>query len=285
MSSMAHDRGEIDVLMVTHDRPAYTRLSLRRLLDSCDETMRVWVWHNGDDAETLAAVRSMRGDPHFYRFHHSPANQLLRAPINWLFANARGDFLSLVNDDCVVSAGWAQTLRAAHQDVAELGVVACWHFLMEDFLPDLARAKVRALAGGHQLMVNPWVQGSGVMLKRACVEQLGPLPTRDRGFTSYCIRLAAAGWINGWYLPLVPIDHMDDPRSPNTRLQTDADLAKHPPLSATLRGARTITQWVDHLRRSARVVQEAPTDPRLYLGLRKKIRRLCTRLKRQELLY
>lgn len=277
--------GSIDILMVTHDRPAYTRLSLRRLLDSCDDAMRVWVWHNGPDAETLEVVESMRGDPRLHRFHRSPDNQRLRAPINWLFEHARGDLLSFVNDDCVVSPGWAQTLRAAHAAVGQLGVLACWHFPLEDFLPEIAERKIRTFAGGHRVMVNPWVQGSGIVLKRGCVDRLGPLPARDRGFTRYCIRLAARGWINGWHLPLVPIDHLDDPRSPNTMLRTDADLAAHLPLSAQYRGVGTIADWVSHLRKSARAVQEAPADPRLYVGLRKKIRRLRMRLEKQELLY
>jgi len=91
--------------MVTYNRPAYTRLSLEHLLDSCDESMRVWVWHNGNDQDTLDVVASMRGHARFHEFYHCPENQRIRAPINWLFQNATGDLLSLVNDDCVVSPG------------------------------------------------------------------------------------------------------------------------------------------------------------------------------------
>ena len=285
MSSNAQHCRSLDVLMVTFDRPEYTRLSLRRLLDSGDDNMRVWVWHNGNDAETLSVVQSMRWDPRFFKFHHSPENQFIRAPINWLFEHARGDLLSLVNDDCIVSDGWIRTLRAAHQDIAQLGVVACWHFQEEDFDPALAVRKTRTFQGGHRIMCNPWVQGSGIMLKRQCVERIGLLRKREPGFTPYCIRLANAGWINGWYLPLVPIDHMDDPRSPNTLLRTDADLATHMPLSARLRETHTITAWVEHLRRSARIVQKAPIDPRIYVGVRRKIRRSWARLRRQKVLY
>ncbi len=274
---------DMDILMVTHDRPHYTRQSLGRLLETCDDRMRVWVWHNGDDPETLDVVNAKHDQLH--RFHHSPDNRVIRDPINWLFDNARGDLLSLVNDDCVVSDGWAAPMRSAHRDIDDLGVVACWHFQQEDFVPGLARHKIRTFSGGHTLMVNPWVQGSGVVLKRRCVEQQGPLSERERGFTPYCIRLAAAGWINGWYLPLVPIDHMDDPRSVRTALKTDADLAERPPLSAVHRGTSTIDDWDRHLRMSARVVQEAPADPRLYVGLRKKIRRCLTRLKGQVAYY
>ncbi len=279
------DKRSIDLLMVTHARPHYTRLSLPRMLESCDDTMRVWVWHNGTHAETLQVVRANLDHPRLHRFHHSSSNQLLREPINWFFRNAQGGLLGFLNDDCLVSDGWADKLRKAHQDVAQFGVIACWHFPVEDYLPELAQKKTHRFACGHQLMVNPWVQGSGVIMKRECVEALGALPARDKGFTRYCIRIAAAGWINGWCVPLVPIDHMDDPRSPHTMLKTDADLERHLPLSAWMRGTRTIEAWTAHLRKSARVVQESPIDPRLYLGVRKRIRRFWTRMKHQELLY
>lgn len=34
-----------DVLMITYNRAEYTRRALARLLDTADETMRIWVWH------------------------------------------------------------------------------------------------------------------------------------------------------------------------------------------------------------------------------------------------
>lgn len=72
---MTRPATNIDVLMVTYNRPTYTRLSLEHLLDSCDESMRVWVWHNGNDQDTLDVVASMRGHARFHEFHHSPENQ------------------------------------------------------------------------------------------------------------------------------------------------------------------------------------------------------------------
>ena len=279
------DRNTIDILMLTCRRPAYTRLSLPALIDSCDDTMRIWLWQNGSDPETLAVVDAVRDHERVHRYHHSAENLLLREPINWFLSRARGEFLCLVNDDCLVADGWAHTLREAHRDVAEFGAIACWHFHEDDFIPQLAERKTRTFARGRRLMINPWVQGSGVMVKRACIEEIGPLAETDRGMTPYWLRLARAGWINGWHVPLTPIDHMDDPRSPHTMLKTDADLQTHLPLSARLRGVRTVADWIAHLKKSARAVQEAPTDPRLYAGLRKKMRRLHTRLIRRELLY
>ena len=44
--------------MVTHNRPGYARAALERLLSTCDDRMRVWVWHNGTHAKTLELVRT-----------------------------------------------------------------------------------------------------------------------------------------------------------------------------------------------------------------------------------
>ena len=60
--------------MVTHDQPDYLRLSLPRLLETCDERMRVWLWHNGTHEETLELSRSFADDPRVARFHHSVEN-------------------------------------------------------------------------------------------------------------------------------------------------------------------------------------------------------------------
>ncbi len=89
---------KVDILMITHNRPDYTRLALRRLLDSCDETMRVWLWHNGDHAPTLEAVRGFAEHPRVHRFHVSPANKKLREPTNWVLAEGDGEYFAKVDD-------------------------------------------------------------------------------------------------------------------------------------------------------------------------------------------
>ena len=273
----------LDILMITHARPAYTEQSLRALLDSCRDGMRVRVWHNGDHAETLDVVHGFADHPALACIHHSPENAYVREPTNWLFSTSDADLLSVVADDCVVVPEWAEPLRVAHADVDVLGVLACWHFAEEDFDEYLADRKTRTFGGMHQVVLNPWVQGSGVVMKRACVEALGPIPAHEHGFTSYCMRIAAAGWRNGWYRPIIPIAHLDDPRCPGTQLTHDAALADHLPLSARVRGVATIDDWIAHLQRSALEVLAAPPQPWLYVGMGKKLRRLWMRIHKDPL--
>lgn len=261
----------VDVLMITYDRPHYVRHSLRRLLDSGGDDLRVWVWHNGQDVATLEAVASLRSHPRMAEFHHSEENQGLTAPTNWLWHHAPGDLLGKVDDDCLVTPGWVDILRRAHEDHEPFGVLGSWRFLDEDFRARLARRKIARFPGGHRVLRNPWVQGSGYLMKRRCVEEHGVLAD-GQSFTDYCIRLALSGDVNGWYYPFIREEHMDDPRSPWTGLHSDADLQRRLPLSAQQSGVTSLAEWEHQLRRSARTLQAVSFDPRAHRGWRHKMR-------------
>lgn len=267
------ENAAIDILIITYNRPEYTRLSLPRLLETCDERMRVWIWHNGDDEATLEVVRQYADHPRVAHFHHSRENVRLREPTHWLWHHATGEFFTKVDDDCLMPDGWADTLRRAHHDNPRFGAIGCWRFPPDDFVPELAQEKIKTFSGDHQLLLNCWVEGSGYLMKRECFEQQGDIQANE-SFNRYCIRLARRGWINGWYYPFLYQEHMDDPRSPNTLLKSDADIQRHLPLSAHKRGFTTVAQWEDWIRQDAHFIQQAPLDPRYYIGLRPKLRRV-----------
>lgn len=270
---------DVDILMITHNRPEYTKLSLERLLDTCDDNMRVWVWHNGTDEETLKIVKSMQGHPNFYKFHHSEENVKLNEPTNWLWNNAKGAYFSKVDDDCLLPHGWSKTLKKAHEDNPEFGVISCWHFFEEDFVPELANNKIKTFSGGHQVMQNCWVGGSGYIMQRECVDAAGPLCVRDT-FTDFCIRLARKRFVNGWYYPFLYQEHFDDPRSSNSKLKIDEDVLLYAPLSAIRNGVVTIEAWQAQLKRSAKQLQTLPFDIKYYSGWRKMRNRIIFHIKK-----
>jgi GT2 family glycosyltransferase len=270
---------DIDILMITYNRPEYTKLSLARLLDTCGDDMRVWVWHNGTDEETLEVVRAMQGHPNFYKFHHSIENKKLNEPTNWLWENAEGAFFTKVDDDCLIPYGWADTLRKAHEDNPEFGVIGCWHFLEEDFVPEIANKKIKPFSGGHQIMQNCWVGGSGYVMKRECVDAVGVLG-KEFNFTGFCIRLTKKGFINGWYYPFLYQDHFDDPRSEHSLLKVDEDVLHYAPLSAVNNGVVTIEAWQAQLKRSARLVQQASCDPKHYSSWSEIRRKIISTIKK-----
>lgn len=270
-----------DILMITHRRPEYLRLSLPRLLETCAPSgARVWLWHNGEDAETLEVVRNLTDHEAVACFHHSPENVGIQAPTNWLWQRSKADFVSKVDDDCLLEDGWIEALAETHGYEPRLGVVGCWRFLPEDFMPEVAQRKIRDIGGGHQLLENLWTQGSGYLLKRQLVEKHGQLKA-GQSFPQYCKMLALRGCINGWHYPFLREEHMDDPRSPHTLLTSDAELQRYLPLSALRTGVRTLDDWTEQLRRSAVVAQTASVNPQQYSLAGKAKRKLAQKLARR----
>lgn len=270
--------GMIDILMITYNRAEYTRLSLSRLLDTCDDSCRVWIWQNGNDPETLQTVSEWRDHPRVYRYHHSAENRKLRDPSNWLLSESDGDYVSKVDDDCLVPDGWLETLREAHIREPRLGAVACWHFLPEDYLSEVAAKKILKMSDGLRVMCHPWVGGSGFLLKRACVDRVGLISKRESGITGYFLRIARAGWTNGWLFPFLYQEHMDDPRAPHTMIRSDDDLRRHLPLSAKNFGSDSLSKWEAQLRRSAVRIQAMPSEVEYYNPIRQAVRKRLQRL-------
>lgn len=268
----------IDILMITYNKPEYVRLSLPHLLSTCPPDARVWLWHNGMDQETLRVVEELRHHPGVHRFHHSADNVGLRRPTNWMWAESTGDYLGKVDDDCLPATEWLTTLRAAHLAAPQLGAVSCWHFAAEDIDEQLVATKLTDLPGGHRLMRNHWVQGSGYLTRRDVVARVGGIRDNE-SFTGWCLRAARLGYLNGWYYPFIPEDHMDDPRSPNTIYRTEQDFAARRPLSAAATGVMTLAEWTAQMRHDARIVQTASLDLRHYQGWRARRKRLVRRIR------
>lgn len=266
-----------DILMITYRSAGYLDLSLPRLLDTCGEDDRVWLWHNGDDEATLEKVREYAKDPRVAQFHHSRENLRLHAPISWLWGTSTASYLSKVDDDCRVTPGWLDTFVAAHEANPGFGAIASWRHPEEDFAPELAHQKIVTYNGGHQVMRNAWVQGSGHLLSRRWVDRYGNLRPKET-FTQFCVRIARHKAVNGWYFPFVPEDHMDDPRSPFTLITDDKALQDRSPLSAQVNGVVTKEAWEAQLRASAVLLQSVSPDPKYYSGWRRKAQGVSRRL-------
>lgn len=269
----------VDILMITYNSPDYVRRSLPSLLDSCDDSSRVWLWHNGDDEATLAVAQEYSADARVHRFHHSPANVGLREPTNWLWANADGDYLSKVDDDCVLDDDWISRLRVAHESNVNFGVIGASRLRPDDIVPELVEAKLETFDGDVTLFRNHWLQGSGYLLKREWTERKGLL-LEGQTWTNYCLSLAKSGAVNGFLYPFIFEDHMDDPRSEHTLLLNDDDLEWRMPLSAKRSKVRTLDDWESQLKHTAHQIQVAPTDLRHFQGWRLRVGHLRSRVNR-----
>jgi hypothetical protein len=266
--------------MLTHNRPGYSELALSRLVETLPDDARVTVWDNGSTGEMISILKKFERHPRVERIVYNRTNEKLRVPTNWFWQSlGEAEYVSKVDDDGMMPDNWTQILEQAHRDIPQAGVLGTWRFPDEDFVPDLARKKIQQF-GDHQLLRNCWVEGSGYLMKRQVIEKIGLI--RDgESFTTYCVRAAAAGFINGWYFPFLYQEHMDDPRAPHTEMKTEADFRRLQPLSASTFKVGSIEDWTNKLRQIAKSLQTCSYDPNDYIGRKAWVKQKMCRLMRK----
>ncbi|MEW6115780.1 MAG: glycosyltransferase [Nitrospirota bacterium] len=271
----------IKVLMITYNRPEYTRLSLERLCGTAPKNLRVTIWDNASDAATREVVEKFKNHWCVERVIFNETNEKLRRPTNWFWENSLdADLLGKVDDDCLVPEDWCQILAQAHKDIPEAGILACCRFLPEDFNYERASKKISTF-GIHQVLRNCWVQGSGYLMKREVIRRIGFLEPEET-FTTFCIRAAAKGFMNGWYYPFLFEEHMDDPRVPHTGIRSEEDFQRLIPLSARTFGIRTREQWIQRLVTSNQRLQEYSINPYDFIGYRARLNRKIAEIRGKE---
>jgi glycosyltransferase involved in cell wall biosynthesis len=265
--------GISDVLMITHNRPEYFALSLPALLESGDETLRVWVWQNGTNEAVTGIIDSYRNHKRLYRVHQSAENTGLHTPTNWLWSEADGEYIGKVDDDILVPNGWVSTLSQSHRRVPRLGALGCWGMQASDYDERLAPKKMSTYSG-VTILESPWMAGSVYLMKRACVVDGGLLRQGDT-FPGYCVGLAWLGWIHGWQVPLLLAENMDDPRSPHCMLKTEEDFQKAKPLTAKRYNLKTLEEWKDLNRKSAMGILRGGKKAGRCFSMRSALKRLA----------
>jgi len=239
-----------DVLMIVHERPEYLTLALPSLLESGDETMRVWIWQNGSNREVAKILDHYSGHERIHKVHKATHNAKLREPTNWLWRESDATYIGKVDDDTLVPKGWLDRLKSCHAKFQRFGVLGLWVHPRSDYDEQEAKKKISKYRG-QSILENSWMAGSGYLMKRACVVQHGLLAPEET-FPAFCVRLAWLGWINGWPLPLSFAEHMDDPRSRMCILKTQEDFEKHTPLTAARNNVKTLDEWKELNRMSAK---------------------------------
>lgn len=261
----------IDLVFITHNRLAYTKLALASVLAEPTEEFSLTIWDNVSTDGTAEYLRKEMDDPRIADIVFSKKNIGHTAAVNEVWGKSNADLLGKLDNDCLVTPGWTRILAQAHQDIENLGVIACWHFFPDDFDYNRARHKIQQF-GKHRILRHPWTGGTGFLLKRDTFRKFGSMQAKTT--TQYWLKIALSGYVNGFYYPLVYQEHMDDPRSPNTLLNSDDDLKRYSPLTAKNFGVNSLDEWMQWLRRDALFIQTASANPKQYIGWRAKLRRL-----------
>ncbi len=266
----------IDLIFITYNRLDYTKLALASLLADPTEGFSLTIWDNGSTDGTRGYLSSVN-DPRILRKVFAKENVRLHGAVNDLFSKSSADLVGIIPNDFLVTPGWTRALARAHADVPRLGMVGCWHFSPEDFDYKRAKHKIQKF-GRHQVFRHPWTGGGAGLVKLKAVKECGLL--ESSATTSYWIRMALKGYINGFYFPLIYVEHMDDPKSKHSHLKDEESYqaAKKVTFNINSPGQETLA---DRWRWRQKVLDnllDDPWDVKYYVGWRRKIRVLKAKL-------
>jgi len=263
------------IVLVTYNRLEYTKKTIGSLLNDKDE-FDLYIWDNASTDGTQAYLKDELKDPRIKEVFLSSANLGQTAAMNYFWGKCDTELVGKLDNDILVSPGWIRILTQAHKDIEMLGAVACWHFREEDFNYEIGKHKIQQF-GNHMIFRHPFVGGTGFLLKRKTFLKMGHWEegSPNIGTTSYFLKMALAGYINGWYYPLVIQEHMDDPISNHCIFKDDNTLMEVYDITYTLR-TNNIKTFNDRLKRRDYVLNgifNGPTEAKYYMGWRVKIKR------------
>ena len=269
----------IDLVFITYNRIEYTKLALNSVLADPTEKFSLTIWDNASTDGTVEYLKNEVNDPRISEVIFSKQNIGQTAAVNQIWSQSKADLLGKLDNDCLVTPGWTRTLARAHSDIDNLGVIACWHFSPQDYDYERAKHKIQSF-GGHQVFRHPWICGTGLLIKRETFKKFGPI--KNKGTTRYWLKMASAGYINGWYYPLIYQEHMDDPKSSYCMIKDEHSYHQAANVTAGLQANRycNITgrlRWRDEIVRN---LLDDPFDPTYYTGWHSKLRTIKSRIHR-----
>ncbi len=268
----------ICIALVTYNRLEYTKKAIASLLQDTTEEFELFIWDNASSDGTVEYLQEQVRDPRIVEVILSKDNIGQVSATNAIWTKTKAELLGKMDNDCLVTPGWTRILSQAHREIPELGAVACWHFSPEDFNYERAKHKIQTF-GNHQILRHPWTGGTGVLTKKGFFEKLGPM--QGTGTTEYWLKIALAGFINGFYFPLVYMEHMDDMLSEHCRLHRMSYDEAYKYMPAYQSG------WLKDIETYKRVRKQNinnlltdPFDPKYYVGCRAKFRRAFKKAKK-----
>lgn len=265
---------KIELLFVSHNRLDYTKLALPSLLADPTEEFSLTIWDNGSTDDTRDYLSSV-DDARIVRKVFARENVHLHGAANDFFSKSSADLVGIIPNDFLVTPGWTRPLAQAHADVDKFGMIGCWHLGLEFFDEARAKHKIQKF-GRHQVLRHPWTGGGAGLVKLKIIRECGFLQSNST--PEYWKQMTLRGYINGFYFPLIYVEHMDYPWSEHYafsgRLQEGAAMS----VTYKSRGIRTVEEAKAWHKFVTSHILDDPWDVKYYVGWRKKLRRLRQRL-------
>jgi glycosyltransferase involved in cell wall biosynthesis len=279
MNEVAREPGAPpDLVLITWNRRAYLEKTLANLLaDPAD--FRLYCWDNGSRDGVAELIRDL-DDPRVADRHLNPENVGQREPFAWFLARARGDVCGKIDDDILLPHGWTDRIAPLVRRSPRLGMLGCWIFMPEDWVPELARHNVREI-DGVTLFVATELAGHSFLARRELLNEYWSV--ERPGIPVDRIRMTLDGYVSGNPVPLLFAHNMDDPRSEHCQMGQPGHPSEAYALTFRRLGCETLEEYAEWIASDARERQAIPYE-RQVRGLRahqarEPLRRLLRRLR------
>jgi GT2 family glycosyltransferase len=203
------ERGLVSIVTLSWNAPEFTIKALESIRAQTSEPYEVIVVDNGSGPETLKALSTI-DDPHV-RIIYNKVNRGFAGGNNDGIAHARGEYVILLNNDVIVTAGWADDLVDAFRRIPGLGIsaprsnqVAGDQQLPEVNYRDEPEMQTFAVQRRREFAGKGYITDRAIgfcwCISRTVLDEIGALDERyafgNFEDDDYCMRVRAAGyWI------------------------------------------------------------------------------------------
>jgi len=157
-----------DIIIVVHNQLPYLKAcieSLRRHTKNCT----VHIWNNNSDEDMVqyldGLMNTIKPNEFEYEIHHHPENAGFIEPNNSMAALGKGEYIILLNSDCVVFEGWDQLMLGHLQADPDLGEVG--------YLGGALDAEGKGIRSGRYGYDIDYVCGFGLCISRDAYDEFG----------------------------------------------------------------------------------------------------------------
>jgi len=230
---------KIAILMITHNRLAYTKKALSHLLRYTDVTsppFDLYIVDNASTDQTREYLKSLN-DKRIVDITFNQTNRALSSVTNefWYRCLDKGyDLVGKVDNDTLVPRSWLYNMVRTHEASNCFGALGCFSFdYYEDFDFDFSKNAIRQF-GKRAALLQPYIGGCAYTIKTWVVQHVGYLPENiflekdgksiERiiyGWDWWESAASKSGFVHGYLYPFLCAEHMDDPMSYNCLLDKD----------------------------------------------------------------
>ncbi len=264
----------IELVLVSYNRLSYIQHVIKSLFADQSEDFTVVFWDNGSTDGTREYLASQT-DPRISKKVFAKDNVWVHGAANAVFEDSTAELVGILNDDIILSPGWTKTLSRAHADIPELGFIGCWHLGKEFFHYHRAKHKIQTF-GEHKILRHPWTGGASGLVKRKAWKEVGPFESKQT--TNLWLRMARKGYVNGFYFPLIHVEHMDYVWSPYYMSKDNIRYGLSNSVTAATQGVHSIKEAKAWHQKVVDNVLDDPWEAGYYFGIRKVLRRFREKL-------